>query len=171
MRIVKRLARDQRGSAAVEFAFVLPIMLVLYYGMTEATQALLANRRVSSIATAVGDLTAQRTQLTKAQVDDIFNISTAAVKPFPIGTLGIRIVSIETNANKIPLVKWKEERGTFPPDVDLSKIEKTANIAIIRAETIYTYESPFGRIFPQAFTFKHQMDFKPRGGVAVVLLD
>ena len=24
---------------------------------------------------------------------------------------------------------------------------------------------------PSAFTFKHQMDFKPRGGVAVVRLD
>ncbi len=167
---LSRLARDRRGSAAVEFALILPVVVLLYYGMVESTQALLANRRVSVIATAVGDLTAQATQLRKAQIYDIFDISTAAMKPFPTDKLAIRVVSIETDDRAVAKVKWKEERGTFPA-VDLSNIEKTANIAIIRAETIYTYKTPFGRIFPSAFTFKKQMDMKPRGGVAVVLLD
>ncbi len=168
---LSRFARDHHGSAAVEFALILPVVMLLYYGMAESTQALLANRRVSVIATAVGDLTAQATQLSKAQIDDIFNISTAALKPFPVTTLGIRIASIETNANGVPQIRWQQQRGTFPGGVDLSTVEKTANIAIIRAETIYTYKTPFGQIFPNAFTFKKQMDMKPRGGVAVVLLD
>ncbi len=64
-----------------------------------------------------------------------------------------------------------QQRGTFPSGVDLSTVEKTANIAVIRAETIYTYQTPFGQIFPDAFVFKKQMDMRPRGGVAVVLLD
>ena len=170
MRKVKRFVHAQGGAAAVEFALILPIMLVLYYGMTEATQALLANRRVSFIATAVGDLTAQRTQLKKSDIDDIFNISTAALKPFPADQLAIRVVSIETDSKAVASVKWKEERGSFPA-VDLSNIEKTANIAIIRAETKYTYTTPFSRILPNTFIFKKQMDMKPRGGVAVVLLD
>lgn len=169
--LLNRLARDRRGSAAVEFALIIPVVMLLYYGMAEATQALLANRRVSSIATAVGDLTAQRTQLSRAQVDDIFNISAAALKPFPVSGLGIRVVSIQTNANSVASVVWQEQRGTFPAGVNLSTVEKTANLAIIRAETTYTYNTPIGRIFPQAFTFEHAMDFRPRGDVAVVLLD
>lgn len=168
---LSRLARDRRGSAAVEFALIMPVVLLLYYGMAEATQALLANRRVSVIATAVGDLTAQATQLSKTQIDDIFNISTAAIKPFPVTPLGIRIVSIETNANAVPQIKWQQQRGTFPAGVDLKTVEKAPNIAVIRAETIYTYKTPFGRIFPEAFVFKKQMDMRPRGGVAVTLLD
>ena len=107
----------------------------------------------------------------KAQIDDIFNISAAALKPFPVSDLGIRIVSIETTAAGVPQVKWQQQRGTFPSGVDLSTVEKTANIAVIRAETIYTYKTPFGQIFPNAFVFKKQMDMRPRGGVAVVLLD
>lgn len=169
--MLRRLARDRRGSVAVEFALIVPVIMVFYYGMVETTQALLAHRRISVIATAVGDLTAQATQLNTAQIEDIFNISTAALKPYPVTTLGIRIVSIETNAAGAPQIRWQRQRGTFPTGVDVTSVEKTANIAIIRAETIYTYQTPFGRVFPQAFTFKKQMDLKPRGGAAVVLLD
>lgn len=168
---LSRLLRDHRGSAAVEFALITPVIMFLYYGMAEATQVLLAHRRVSSIATAVGDLTAQRTQLSKAQIDDIFNISASALKPFPVAGLGIRVSSIETDGNSVAKVTWKEQRGTFPADVDLKTVEKTANLAIIRAETTYTYNTPIGRIFPEAFTFTRSMDFKPRGGVAVTLLN
>lgn len=169
--MLNRFARDRRGSAAVEFALIIPVVMLLYYGMVETTQALLASRRVSVVATAVGDLTAQATQLKKAQIDDIFNISAAALKPFPVKDLGIRIVSIETTAAGVPQIRWQQQRGTFPSGVDLSTVEKTANIAVIRAETIYTYQTPFGQIFPDAFVFKKQMDMRPRGGVAVVLLD
>ena len=169
--MLKRFVRNAGGAVAIEFALVLPLILVLYYGMAETTQALLASRRVSVVATAVGDLTAQATQLKKAQIDDIFNISAAALKPFPVDDLGIRIVSIETTAAGVPQIRWQRQRGTFPSGVDLSTVEKTANIAVIRAETIYTYKTPFGRIFPEAFVFKKQMDMRPRGGVAVVLLD
>ena len=169
--MLNRFARDRRGSAAVEFALIIPVVMLLYYGMVETTQALLASRRVSVVATAVGDLTAQATQLKKAQIDDIFNISAAALKPFPVADLGIRIVSIETTSAGVPQIKWQQQRGTFPSGVDLSTVEKTANIAVIRAETIYTYQTPFGQIFPNAFVFKKQMDMRPRGGVAVVLLD
>lgn len=170
--MLNRLSRDRRGSAAVEFALILPLVLVLYYGMAEGTQALLANRRVSSITTAVGDLTAQRTQLTKAQIADIFNISVAAMKPFPTEKLGMRLTSIEINANGVPTQRWTEAHGAAVGDANFSDItETTVGAAFIRAETIYTYQTPFGRIFPTAFTFKHKKDLRPRGGVAVVRLD
>lgn len=169
--MLNRLAHDRRGSAAVEFALIIPVAMLLYYGMVETTQALLAGRRMSVVATAVGDLTAQATQLKTAQIDDIFNISTAALKPFPVENLGIRIVSIETTADGVPQIKWQKQRGAFPSEVDLSTVENTPSIAVIRAETIYTYQTPFGQIFPNAFVFRKQMDMRPRSGAAVILLD
>ena len=44
--LTRNVLRDRRGSAAVEFAFIVPIVLALYFGMVEATQALLAKATV-----------------------------------------------------------------------------------------------------------------------------
>ena len=35
-----RLSRDRRGVAAVEFAFIAPIMLALFFGTVELTSAI-----------------------------------------------------------------------------------------------------------------------------------
>ena len=166
------LIRDQRGAAAVEFAFVLPIMLLLYYGMVESTQALLVNRRAGALTTAVGDLVTQSTQVSAADVDNIFNASTAVMKPFPTSTLAIRVTSITMNASGVPSSAWTRARGTIPT-TNLSTIDasmKVANSAILRAETVYTFNSPFKKVLPGTFTFKHKMDLRPRGGVAITLL-
>ncbi|MBT9473294.1 MAG: TadE/TadG family type IV pilus assembly protein [Pseudomonadota bacterium] len=167
---IARFLRDRRGSAAVEFALVVPIMLVLYYGMVEATQALLVNRRVSFIATGVGDLTTQAAQLSKTQLQDIFKISTAVMKPFPTDTLAIRVASIETDAQGVPTKKWEEVSKAFSYPVDLTTVTKEPSTAIIRAETVYTFNSPLKKLMPNALVFKHKMDLKPRAGVPVVLL-
>ena len=168
----RRLIGDQRGAAAVEFAFVVPIMLLLYYGMVESTQALLVNRRASALTTAVGDLVTQATQVSAADVDNIFDASTAVMKPFPTSDLAIRVTSITMNGSGVPSSAWTRARGTIPA-TSLSTIDpsmKVANSAILRAETIYTFRTPFQKMLPGTFTFKHKMDLRPRGGVAITLL-
>ena len=52
--MLKRFVRNAGGAVAIEFALVLPLILVLYYGMAETTQALLASRRVSVVASCGG---------------------------------------------------------------------------------------------------------------------
>jgi len=54
-----RTALDQRGVAAVEFAFIAPVMLIFYFGMVEISLAVEADRNLSHAASLVGDLTAQ----------------------------------------------------------------------------------------------------------------
>ena len=48
--MLKRFSRDRRGSAAVEFAFIAPIMLLMYFGLAEMTQAMMASRRAHHVA-------------------------------------------------------------------------------------------------------------------------
>lgn len=168
----QHLLRDRRGSAAVEFAFIVPIVLALYFGMVEATQALLANRRASAVTTAVGDLVTQQAQVSVADVNNIFNASTSIMKPFPSTQLAIRVTSIEINATGNPVQKWTRDNGKAIPTTDVSTVAqsmRTPNTAVLRAETIYTYRTPFQRMLPGVFTFRHKMDLAPRAGVPITL--
>lgn len=166
---LKRFARDQRGVAAVEFAFVLPILILLYYGMVESTQAVLANRRAGYLTTAVGDLLTQQAQVRTADVEDIFDAGEAVLSPFKTDGLSIRVTSIEIDASGKAVQKWTQARGTIEAakleDIDKKLLEP--NSALVRAETVYVYKTPFQRVFPSAFTFKHKMDLRPRTGVVI----
>ncbi|MES2341384.1 MAG: TadE/TadG family type IV pilus assembly protein, partial [Pseudomonadota bacterium] len=78
---LRNLIGDRRGAAAVEFAFVAPVMILIYYGMAELTQAMMADRRASHVASAIGDLVAQDTDISATEMTDIFNVGKAIVAP------------------------------------------------------------------------------------------
>ncbi len=63
-------ALDQRGVAAVEFAFIAPIMLIFYFGMVEISLAVEADRNLSHAASLVGDLTAQDEVVTIGMIEN-----------------------------------------------------------------------------------------------------
>ena len=69
---LKSFWRDRRGVSAVEFALIAPVLVIFYCGLAELTQAMMAQRRLSNIASSIGDLVAQSAQLNDASRDDIF---------------------------------------------------------------------------------------------------
>ena len=65
------IAADTRAVAAVEFALLLPVMLTLYIGSVEVSQALSVDRKVVLLSRTVGDLTTQSSRLASADLDAI----------------------------------------------------------------------------------------------------
>ena len=77
--ILRATFLDAGGMVAVEFALLIPVMLTMYFGTLETTNAMTAARRVTNVAQTAGDLTAQVTNVTTADMNDIFAASTAIV--------------------------------------------------------------------------------------------
>ena len=59
MNIWTRFRKDRRGVAAVEFALIAPAMVLLYCGLVELCQAVIAERKANHVASAIGDLVTQ----------------------------------------------------------------------------------------------------------------
>ena len=57
--MLKRLLRDERGSGLVEFAIVLPFMLVLYLGGYVMSDMIACNRKVTLATRALADMTSR----------------------------------------------------------------------------------------------------------------
>lgn len=94
-----RARKDNKGIAAVEFALILPVMLLLYIGTSEITTALMANRKMTQVARAVSDLIAQETstdeKITNATLTDIYSSAGTIMAPFSTTTLKITASSIK----------------------------------------------------------------------------
>jgi Flp pilus assembly protein TadG len=91
--------------AAIEFAFVAPLLLCMYFATMEASQAIQTNKKVSRIASMVADLVTQQQQTTTtAELDAIMNIGQALVQPYNRSKPKIVITAIQITNDTTPKV-------------------------------------------------------------------
>src|ERR1700745_4315134 len=67
-----RMRADRRGLAATEFAFIMPVMLVMFFGTVEFSSGVAVDRKVTLMARALSDLTSQSTSVTDDDINNFF---------------------------------------------------------------------------------------------------
>jgi hypothetical protein len=92
--VAHRLSRDESGVALIEFAFAVPLLLILGMGGTETANYAIANLRVSQIAMTVADNAGRvRTALDENDVNDIMSGAKAIGSGIDFATNGRVILS------------------------------------------------------------------------------
>src|SRR6185312_4981671 len=66
---------DGRGLAATEFAVVVPLMLVMFFGTVEFSSAVAIDRKVTLMARTLSDLTSQSTSVADTDMTNFFAAS------------------------------------------------------------------------------------------------
>jgi Flp pilus assembly protein TadG len=79
---LKRFWRSRRGVAAVEFALLVPVLLVTYLGATDLTQGLAIDRKLGQLSATVGDLVARESDIDENKVLAFFDTGSAIMRPF-----------------------------------------------------------------------------------------
>src|ERR1700730_18991921 len=91
---LSRLCRDQDGMSAVEFAMVLPLMLILYLGAVEISQAVGIDRKVTLTSRTVADLASQVSSITGSDMSNILNASSAVIAPYDATKLKVTVSEV-----------------------------------------------------------------------------
>jgi Flp pilus assembly protein TadG len=164
--LLSRLRRDKRGVSAVEFALIAPALIAFYFGLAEFTQAMMAERRASHVASSMGDLVAQSTQISNSTITDIFTIGSTIMSPFPTDTLKMRLTSVTANSSGTPKVDWSNGSGmsalSTGSTVTLPSGLVSAGQSVIMSEVTYTYDSPVDQFIPGTITFTKKFYLRPR---------
>lgn len=103
--------QDIAGVAAIEFAFLAPLMLLMYVGTIEVSSAVSANRKLSRSASAIGDLITQVSCVDDDTMNDIVKIANNILKPYDTRTFEILLSSIEIEADGSTSVDWSRKFG------------------------------------------------------------
>lgn len=95
--------RNDRGTAAVEFALIFPVMLTLMFSMATVTERMLAIRKVENVANTLADLAAAKTKggdvpgqaaITDADVTELFKAAEFLISPMPVANLHIDVYEV-----------------------------------------------------------------------------
>lgn len=159
-----RLARDNRGVSAVEFALIAPLMVSLYLGCVEISDGVSAQRKVTLIASTIANLTTQSTTLTTAQVNGLLDASTAIIYPYSSSTLTMTVSCIAIDANKNATVKWSVTRGgsALSGSVTLPTALQVANTQLVYSQVSYGYKPAIGYTITGTLTLSESMYMMPR---------
>jgi len=76
------LLGDRRAVAAIEFAMIVPIMLLLFFGTVEFSSAVAVDRKVTLIARTLSDVTSQSISVADADLSNFFNSGCAIMYPY-----------------------------------------------------------------------------------------
>jgi Flp pilus assembly protein TadG len=117
------LFRDRRGVAAIEFAFIAPILLALYFVTMEVAQAIETNKKVGRIASMVADLITQQQSVSRTDVDAIMQIGAAIIQPYNRTTPSIFVTAIEISNEASPKAKvaWSRKLVNGAASADVAK--------------------------------------------------
>ncbi|HXQ15006.1 MAG TPA: TadE/TadG family type IV pilus assembly protein [Caulobacteraceae bacterium] len=160
-------ARDSRGVAAVEFALLLPILALLYFGVVELTQGVMTQQRAAHVASTVGDLVAQSSTITSAEVTDIFSVGDTVMYPYPTASLEMRVSSLSADAHGAVTVNWSQASGMSALAKGSSVGGLPTNViapgeSLIMSESQYTYASVFAQVMPAPVVFNDKAYLHPR---------
>ena len=141
---LRRYGADQRGMAAVEFALILPFLLLLYMGSVELTQGIMIDRQVALTADTVTNIVAQYTTISASQqLPDILNASAQIFSPNPSSpaTVTVSLITIDSSGNAT--VTWSQTLNgtaltkgapiTIPTNLDI------ANTTLVYGQATYAY--------------------------------
>ena len=89
---LRKFIGETRGIAAIEMAFIMPFMLLLYFGLFDITALVSVNRKVTYSASIVADLVAQnKTSVLKSKLQDYYNAASLVMAPIPSSAVRVEV--------------------------------------------------------------------------------
>jgi Flp pilus assembly protein TadG len=177
-RSAAELSKDCRGIAATEFAMIVPLMLVMFFGVVEFSSGVAVDRKVTLVARTLSDLTSQSMSVTDTDLSNFFAASAGILTPYSASPTKSTITElyVDPTTHKAK-VQWSKAStfNSFGAVVlgtsgrskgDIITIPAALNVDgtyLIWSEVSYTYVPAVGYVMAKAgVTLSDQTYTRPR---------
>ena len=168
------LGRNNEGIAAVEFALLSPVMILLYFGLVEISMIIHADKMTSHASNVAGDLA---TQVANMDLDDVEDIFEATLATMSLPADQIDDVKIELLSYRMLADGTREQLGTAtlnggydgtpynPEDIGTRLLTTTSGAMVARVQ--YNYESVTSEIVSKLTVLDETFILKPRSSADI----
>lgn len=104
--ILRRFASDRSGVGAVEFAIIVPILLMIYITAFELTIGFSVAKRATHAAGSIADLVTQKASVDKAYLQTMKHVSAAILVPHDASAVSLKVSGIKIDATGKATYFW-----------------------------------------------------------------
>lgn len=165
---LRRFVRERRGVSAVEFALILPIMIMLFVGGSEVTQGITIKRKVTIATRTIADLVSQASSVSDAELEAIFDATSSVLAPYSDSPFKMTVTNVYIGDDGNASVVWSAAhngataRSTGESVTLPNGLNAFANTSLLWAETEYTYTPTIGYVISGSIDLKDKLYLRPR---------
>lgn len=180
---LNRFRAAQNGSAVVEFALILPIMLMLYIGMVEGSTLISMDRKVQTVSGAVGDLVARSDgAISATTLNDYIKVASGIMTPYANDKLVQLVTQVYVDDKGKATVDWSrryvgqavQSTGAYAQGSEYKKLPAevvaiSSKQYVIVTECALSYTPLYGIIFDKAVNLYRENFYIPRFRDRIIL--
>jgi Flp pilus assembly protein TadG len=181
-KLVRRFRRSRRGVAAIEFALVLPVLLLLFLGSFDAGNAIAVYMKVRSAAFTMGAIANQfnngNDPIQATDMTALTGATAQVMSPYSSTAIVATISQIKATSATNAIVSWSYSlNGTahtvgtswnsLPSQLTTTNSCNSYPCYLIFSEVSYTYTPSFGYFLTGAISLSDNLYVTPRSSVCV----
>jgi Flp pilus assembly protein TadG len=169
----RRFAAAKQGVAAVEFAMILPVLVVVLLATFDGGRAIAAYMKMRAATYALASITNQYATIASVDMTSILGATSVVMAPYTSGAPAVVISQIKIDSTPTAKIEWSATQGgaaraagsaISPPSAMVVK-----NSYLILAEVSYKYTPLFGFFGSSSgITFSDNLYVTPRSVSCVV---
>ncbi len=174
----RRFRDDARGVSAIEFAFIAPFMLLIFFGLYDIFNVVTAKRKVTITARTLSDIISQGTKIGNSDVTNALNASQQIMAPFPVSATTpnqtVSEILVDKNGNGTIVWSQSNNQPKYSPGASypasLLQLNPTGqSIYLILGEVSYTYQPITSAVLSASMSLSDAFFTRPRQSACVQL--
>jgi Flp pilus assembly protein TadG len=172
-RTCRRFTAATQGVAAIEFAMILPVLVLIFLATFDGGRAIAAYMKMRAATYALASITNQYATIQSTDMTSILGATSVVMAPYTSGSPAVKISQVQISNKGVATIEWSAAQNATARTVGSSISPPSAMVVnssyLILAEVSYTYSPLFGYFNSgSGITFSDSLYVTPRGVSCVI---
>jgi Flp pilus assembly protein TadG len=169
----QRFTAATQGVAAIEFAMILPVLVLIFLATFDGGRAIASYMKMRAATYALASITNQYATIQSTDMTAILGATSVVMAPYTSGTPAVKISQVQISSKGVSTIEWSAAQNATARTVGSSISPPSAMVVdgsyLILAEVSYTYTPLFGYFNSgSGITFSDSLYVTPRSVSCIV---